>query len=75
MLDEEQVRELFETRCADLVIPFKEHQLKKFEAKLNEMSFNRKLNLTNMLIGPRTAALLAHWILQGTLDITHLYLG
>ena len=34
MLDEEQVRELFETRCADLVIPFKEHQLKKFEAKL-----------------------------------------
>ena len=49
--------------------------MKKFEAKLNEMSFNRKLNLTNMLIGPKTAALLAHWILQGNLDITHLYLG
>ena len=53
----------------------KEKQFKKFEAKLSELSFNRKCNLNNMLIGPVTAALLARWILSGSIDITHLILA
>ena len=39
------------------------------------MSFNRKLNLTNMMIGPLTARLLSNWILTEKIDITHLLLG
>ena len=39
------------------------------------MSFNRKLNLTNMMIGPLTAQLLSFWILSGQIDVTHLLLG
>ena len=69
------MEKLFSARCGDLQIPVKEWQRQKFEDKVSEMSFNRKLNLTNMMIGPLSAQLLSDWILDQRIDITHLILA
>ena len=63
------------TRCDDLHVTPKDVAMKKFEIKVNEMCQNRKLNLTNMMIGPRTAQLLSKWLMTEQLDITHLLLS
>ena len=75
VFDKDQIVELFQARCADLKIQIKDWQLKKFEAKVDEMSCNRKLNLTNMMIGPQTAQLLSNWIISNRIEITHLILS
>ena len=75
VFDDDQVAELFNARCKDLKIPFKVKQLSKFADICNEKCLNRKINLENMLVGPVTAQLLANWIIQGQIDITHLLLA
>lgn len=75
VFDENQVEELFKARCMDLRIESKDKQFKKFEAKLSELSYNRRCNLTNMLISTETAVLLARWMMTGAIDITHLILS
>ena len=42
---------------------------------INEKCKNRILNLTNMFLGPITAALVAKWLMLGHIDITHLLMG
>lgn len=54
-LDEEMIEDLFEVRCQDLKIPAKEKQFKKFLDNCLEKCVNRKIDLTNMFLGPLTA--------------------
>ena len=75
MLDKDQVEDLFQARCLDLKIPAKEKQFKKFKATCEEKCINKRLNLTNMFLGPITAQLIARWMLSGQIDITHLLLS
>ena len=75
VFDDEQVQELFKARCKDLKIPVKLKQLGKFADICSEKCLNRKINLENMFVGPVTAQLLANWIIQGLIDITHLLLA
>lgn len=75
ILDEHQIEELFSARCNDLEIEIKEKQFKRFAESINEKCINRKLNLTNMFLGPITATLVAKWIMLGHIDITHLFFG
>jgi len=75
VLDSFQIEELFQARCADLSIISKDGQMKKFEAKILESCLDRRLDLTNMFLGSKTAALLATWIQNNQIDITHLLLG
>lgn len=75
ILDDSQVEELFNARCADLKIIAKEKQYKKFVETCKEKCVNKKMNLTNMFLGPITASLIGRWMLAELIDITHLYLG
>lgn len=55
MFDTEMIQDLFDVRCQDLKIPAKEKQYKKFADNCNEKCVNRKIDLTNMFLGPITA--------------------
>ena len=75
ILDEDQVKELFEARCKDLKIPVKKKQLLKFSDTCMEKCLNRKMNLEKMFLGPVTATLLANWLMLGLIEVSHLLLG
>ena len=70
-----QVNLLYKSRCTDLNIVVKEHQLKKFADTCQAKCIKKKLNLTNMFLGPSSALLLSQWILGEKIDITHFLLG
>jgi len=55
VLDLDQIYDLFDARCLDLKILAKDKQFKKFRDICLERSVNRKLDLTNLFLGPLTA--------------------
>ena len=75
VLDSNQIQELFNARCRDLKIIAKSKQFDKFNESIQERCVNRKLNLTNMFLGPMTAQLISHWMILNRIDVTHLLLG
>lgn len=75
IFSENMISQLFEARCQDLKIPAKEKQLKKFSDNCNEKCINRKIDLTNMFLGPITAHLISIWMLQGAVEPSHLLLS
>jgi len=67
--------ELYRVRCEDLDIMPKDKQQSKFVRHCYEKCINRKLNLSKLFLGPRSASLLAFWIRTEQIDITHLNLS
>ena len=70
-----QVGALFRARCADLGIAAKDRQRAKFASQCSETCQNGKLRLEGMFLGAATAALVAGWLLEDAVEVTHLLLG
>ena len=69
------MKELYYARCSDLQIEAKDRQCSKFISQCSEMCVNRKLRLEKMFLGTKTAALIAKWLIENSVDITHLLMS
>lgn len=65
---------MYELRCKDLNVEYKETQFQMFWGTVQKKCINRKLKLINCFLGPLCAKLIAKWLLNGQIVIAQLIL-
>jgi Ran GTPase-activating protein (RanGAP) involved in mRNA processing and transport len=73
-LTDQQITELYQTRCKDLKCTYKEQQLLLFSQIVRSKCKDRKLNLSGLFLGEASAELIAEWILAGEIELGQLVL-